>query len=167
MAKRHTFYLLALGYLLMMGGPALAVDPGLADYEKCLQELDATVAHYQSILPSSLLYEDRKLAYMIQGARVMRENVEIIRYNSAANPLAKYQPQMIGNAVVSCQDYKTQFESRAKKMLLFLFFAAGSVVFAFFHIVFTRLPGRRNAMVTVAASASAPSDQPVSAKKER
>ena len=152
-------YFLLLSFI--SGTAARAVDPELASYEKCLQDLHATIRHYETTIPSSLLYQDRKMVHMIQGAEVLQTNLDSIRFNSAGNPLAVYEGHLIGNAVIACRDYQAAFEARAKKMIWFLFFALGSIIFGILHFFFTHIPQLRKK-----ATIAAPQDQISSARRK-
>ncbi len=157
--RGYVKYFLLLSFVL--GTSARAVDPELAVYEKCLQDLHATIRHYETTIPFSLLYQDRKLVHMIQGADVLQTNLDSIRFNLAGNPLAVYEGHLIGNAVIACRDYQATFEARSKKLIWFLFFALGSAIFAVLHFFFTHIPQLRKK-----AALAAPQDQIPTARRK-
>ena len=107
---------LTIMILLVTLSPRTVTGDELGELKKCLVELESVRQSYVKLIPSPLLFLDRKLHRMHEGMYFMNENVELLSRNLRGPSRTKFDLHLMSNSNEGCLAFKKDYEIRAQSL---------------------------------------------------
>jgi hypothetical protein len=146
--------------LLSVNSIAMADKPtDIEQYAQCVRQTRDILVRYHEAIPTAILAADRKLIRMAEAIQIMMENYNMVSGELSHAPQDPLKRHLVSNALASCEVFKSQFESRARKLAIMLVSLSGFAIFAVLRMVLNFFGPTRPKTPTK----KEPEDQPASA----